>query len=143
MSEAAVIMAGYERILAADFPHAGEIGDDETRVKAVTLRGCHGNTKNVLFLSFTVEDGCLRGLKYECQYCDVTMYITAELVCELVDGELVDGLGEIGDEEIAAALGGASKKIARQTRTALRLLAEALAAGLTQTTGDTAALPPR
>jgi hypothetical protein len=126
VSELQVIKNYYGRVVSADFAHLKEIGDDELRVKAVAVRGCHGNTQNLLFFSFTVEDGHVRGLKYECRYCDVTMYVTAELVSELVDQQPVERLGAIGTADIVEALGGESKKVIRQARTALRLLGESV-----------------
>lgn len=125
MSERSVIRMYYERVVEADFPGAGEIGEDEPRVKAVAVRGCHGNTQNLLFFSFAIEDGRLRGLKYECLYCSPTMYVTAELLHELLDGQPVARIGEIGDDELTEALGGTSRKVLREARIALGLLAEA------------------
>ena len=127
MTEAEVIRACYERIVAADFPHSGEIGDDESRVKAVERSGCHGHSQNLLFYSFGIEDGMLRGLKYECQYCDVPMYIVAEVVSELIADRPVAEMDAITDEEIEALLGGRSRKLTRLTLTALCLLREAMA----------------
>lgn len=126
MNELQVIKHYYGRIVSADFPHSGEIGDEELRVKAVAVRGCHGNTQNLLFFSFTVEDGCLRDLKYECRYCDVTMYVTAELVSELIDQQPIERLGAIGEADLEEALGGKSRKIIRQARTTLALLGESV-----------------
>lgn len=126
MTQAEVIRARYGRIVAADFPHSGEIGDDEPRVKAVERSGCHGHSQNLLFYSFAIEDGLLRGLRYECQYCDVSMYIVAEVVAELIADQPTERLAEIGDEEIIAALSGESRKLLRLTRTALRLVGEAV-----------------
>lgn len=128
MSERDVIRAYYERVVAADFPGAGEIGDDEPRVKAVAVRGCHGNTQNLLFFAYTAEDGRLRDLRYQCQYCDPTMYVTAELLHGLLDGQPVARIGEIGDDEIEEALGGPSRKVLREARIALGLLADAAGA---------------
>jgi len=128
MSERSVIRAYYDRVVAAEFPGAGMIGEDEPRIKAVAIRGCHGNTKNLLFFTFTVEDGRLRGMRYECQYCDPTMYVTAELLRELLDGQPVARIGEIDDEGLTEALGGTSRKVLREARTALGLLAEAVGA---------------
>ncbi|MCD6360539.1 MAG: hypothetical protein J7M38_06685 [Armatimonadetes bacterium] len=127
MSEAEVIRARYERIVAADFPNSGKIGDDEPRVKAVERSGCHGHSRNLLFLSFHIRDGVLRQPKYECLYCDVVMYIVAEVVSELIADRPVSTLAEIGDAEITAALGGESRKVVRLARTALRLVREAAA----------------
>jgi len=128
MSERSVIRAYYDRVVAAEFPGAGAIGEDEPRIKAVAVRGCHGNTQNLLFFTFTVEDGNLRGLRYECQYCDPTMYVTAELLHELLDGQPVARIRKIDDDELTEALGGASRKVLREARTALGLLAEAVGA---------------
>ena len=126
MTEAEVIRACYERIVAADFPHSGEIGDDESRVKAVERSGCHGHSQNLLFYSFRVEDGMLRGLKYECQYCDVPMYVVAETVAGLIADRPVAEMDAITDEEIETMLSGQSRKLTRLTRTALRLLQQAI-----------------
>lgn len=126
MSELSVIRGYYERVVAADFPGAGEIAEDEPRINAVKVRGCHGNTQNLLFFSVEVEDGHVRGLKYECQYCDPTMYVTAEVVRELVEGKPVGEIEAIGDAELTEALGGESRKVIREARMALELLAEAI-----------------
>ena len=133
MSEIEVIRTYYQRIVSEDFPYAREIGEDELRVKAVALRGCHGNSKNVLFLSCTTPGGTIADVKYECQYCDVTMYVTAELVCEWISGRTVDALADVDEEAMARQLGGKCRKVLRQARTALRLLVE----GLHNGTGDT------
>jgi len=125
MSEREVIRAYYDRVIAADFPGAGTIGDDEPRIKAVEVRGCHGNTQNLLFFSATVGDEGRLALKYECQYCNPTMYVTAELLYELLHGQPLARIGEIGDDELVAALGGTSRKVLREAHVALRLLGEA------------------
>lgn len=126
MSELGVIKAYYEGVVTEDFPHAGEIGDDEPKIKAVTVRGCHGNTQNVLFFSLSVEEGALRDLKYECQYCDPTMYVVAELVAELLEGRQMDSMDGLDDSEMAKALGGGSRKVMREARTAIQLIHQAL-----------------
>lgn len=126
MSELNVIKAYYERVVAEDFPCLGGIGEGEPRIKAVTVRGCHGSTQNLLFYSLHVEDGRIRDLKYECQYCDPTMYVVAELVGELLRDRAVEALDAITDEEMAEALGGESRKVLRRARTAVRLIDAAL-----------------
>lgn len=126
MSEPGVIRAHYERLVAEGFPHAGKIGEGEVKIKAVAVRGCHGNTQNVLFFSLSVEEGALRDLKYECQYCDPTMYVVAELVAELLEGRPADVLDEFDDVEMTEALGGRSRKVFREATTAVRLIHEAL-----------------
>ena len=126
MSELNVIRDYYERLVAEDFPGAGEIAEDEPRVKAVTVRGCHGNTQNLLFYSFDVRDGRLQDLKYECQYCDPKMYVVAELVHGMLDGRDVERIGDIDDADLIEALGGPSRKVLREARTAIGLIAEAI-----------------
>jgi len=126
MSELGVIKAYYERVVAADFPRACEIGDDEPKIKAVTVRGCHGNTQNVLFFSLSVEECALRDLKYECQYCDPTMYVVAELVAELLEDRPVDAIDGIDEAEMAEALGGRARKVFREARAAIQLIHQAL-----------------
>jgi len=128
MSEVDILRRYYERIVAANFPHAGEIEDEEPRLKAVTVRGCHGNSKNQLFFSVTVEDGRVVALTYDCQYCDVTMYVTAELICALLEGQPLATLGQLGDADVARSLGGQVRKVKRQARITLGLLRDGLAA---------------
>ncbi|HCA48476.1 MAG TPA: hypothetical protein DEP45_14310 [Armatimonadetes bacterium] len=128
MSEREVIRGYYERVIAADFPGAGAIGDDEPRIKAVEVRGCHGNTQNLLFFSANLDERGLLALRYECRYCNPTMYVTAELLHELLQGQPLARIGEIGDDELVAALGGTSRKVLREAHVALRLLREALEA---------------
>ena len=131
MGELDTIRAYYEKVVAGDFPHALPPDDGRARLKAVTIRGCHGNSTNLLFFSARAEDGVLRDLRYDCQYCDVVMYVTAELLCQLAAGRPVAALAGIGEEEIATALGGPSKKVARQAVISLGLLREGLATGST------------
>jgi hypothetical protein len=126
MSELNVIKDNYERIVMEDFPHLGGIGEDELRIKAGEVRGCQGSTQNLLFYSLQVEDGRIRGPKYECQYCGATMYVVAELVGKLLEDRPVDELDAITDDEMAEALGGPSRKVIREARTAIRLIDEAL-----------------
>lgn len=127
MNDIDIVRTYYEQVVAAGFPHSGEIADDRKRLKAVSIRGCHGNSKNQLFFFVTVNAGCLSAITYECQYCDVTMYVTAELICGLVTGLPVAALAQIGDAEVAQALGGDVRKIKRQARITLGLLREGLA----------------
>jgi NifU-like protein involved in Fe-S cluster formation len=126
MSASQVVRGYYERIVAADFPHAGEIEESEARIKAVRREGCHGHSQNLLFFAPTIRDGRLQDLKYECQYCEPTMYVAAELVSELIEGQPVARLGEIGDRELIEALGGQHQHVLRLARTALALLDEAI-----------------
>jgi hypothetical protein len=129
MNELDLIRAFYETLVAANFPYAGEIADDPKRLKAVSIRGCHGNSKNLLFFSVTVEDGCVRAVRYDCQYCDVVMYVVAELLCRLVDRKPVTRLAELGDAQVTELLGGESLKILRQARVTLGLLKDGLLGG--------------
>jgi len=124
MKEAEVIKAVYERIVQADFPYSAPISGGSPRIKAVDDSGCHGDGKNLLFLSFDIVNGRVANVHYECEYCDVTMYVTAELVCGLMDGRTLDEIGEIAQSEIVTALGGQSRKILRQARTALELVSD-------------------
>lgn len=124
MKEAELIKAAYERIVHADFPYSAPISDGARRIKAVDDSGCHGDGKNLLFLSFDIVDGRPANVHYECEYCDVTMYVTAELVCGLMDGRTLYEIGEIAQSEVVTALGGHSRKILRQVRTALELVSD-------------------
>ena len=126
MSEIELIRRCYERIVAADFPYAAQ-DDEREAVKGVRVRGCHGNTQNVLFFTLTLEDGQLRDVRYDCQYCEPAMYITAEVLCELLEARPLGLLAELDDAAVIGALGGESRKILRQARTAVELLGEALA----------------
>ncbi|MBN2448923.1 MAG: hypothetical protein JXR77_00955 [Lentisphaeria bacterium] len=129
MNELDLIRGFYETLVAADFPHAGEVADDGARLQAVSVRGCHGNSKNLLFFSVTLNEGRVRAIRYDCQYCDVTLYVVAELVCRLLEEQPVTRLAELGDIEISALLGGESRKVLRQARVTLGLLRDALLAG--------------
>lgn len=124
MREVELIKAFYERIVQADFPYSAPISDGSRRIKAVDDSGCHGDGKNLLFLSFDLVDGRVANIHYECEYCDVTMYVTAELVCALIEGQTIEMIKDIPQAEIVAALGGHSRKILRQVRTALELVSD-------------------
>ncbi len=124
MREAEVLKAFYERIVQADFPYSAPIPDGARRIKAVDDSGCHGDGKNLLFLSFDIVDGRVANVHYECEYCDVTMYVTAELVCGLIEGRPLNEIVEIAQSDIITALGGHSRKILRQVRTAFELVAD-------------------
>jgi len=126
MTERDIIRAYYRRVASAGFPHAAEHDDGKDRLKAVSIRGCHGNSTNLLFFCVEVDNGIISRIGYDCQYCDVIMYVTAELICELSVGRAVADLGAIDDSDLAAALGGTSKKVLRQTRTSFGLLRDGL-----------------
>ena len=130
MTERDLIRAHYGKIAAADFPHAVAPDDEEARLKAVSVRGCHGNSTNLLFFSVEVEDGIIRRIRYDCQYCDVIMYVTAELICRLAGGRPVSALSQIREDDICRDLGGPSKKVVRQATTSLTLVQEGLQEGL-------------
>lgn len=124
MKEAELIKALYERIMQADFPYSAPISDGSRRIQAVDDSGCHGDGKNLLFLSFDIVDRRVANVHYECEYCDVTMYVTAEIVCALIEGQHIEMIREIPQGEVVTALGGHSRKILRQVRTALELVSE-------------------
>jgi len=126
MSEHEILMAFYEKIVAENFPYAGEIPDEQNRLKATSVRGCHGDSTNILYFSVSVENGLVRAIRYDCRYCDVIMYITAELICRLLDQQPIRRLAEISDAQITALLGGQSPKVLRQARISLGLLKEGL-----------------
>ena len=126
MSELQVIKAYYEQVVAEDFPHLEGIGEEERRVKAGDVKGCHGDAQNLLFYSFEIEGGCIEDVKYECQYCGPTMYVVGEVVAGLLDGRPVDRIAQIDDDEIVEAVGGKSRNVLRAARTAIRLIGEAI-----------------
>ncbi len=126
MREVDLIRHFYESAVRSGFPYAADIPDTTARIKVVDDSGCHGDGKNLLFLTLSVVEGRLSRPRYECEYCDIMMYVTAELVCQLIDQRPVAELGMIRDAEITAALGGPSRKIIRQVNMALRMLIEAL-----------------
>ena len=127
MSDIDTVKAYYERLVAADFPHSGTVEDANSRLKAVSIRGCHGNSSNQLYFSVTLEKGHIRCIAYECHYCDVILYVTAELICDLVTGLSPGEIAGVGDKQVAEALGGNVRKVVRQARTSLTLLREGLA----------------
>jgi len=129
MSEHEILMAFYEKLVAENFPYSGEIPDEENRLNATSVRGCHGDSSNILYFSVNVEDGLVRTIRYDCRYCDVIMYITAELICRLLDGQPIRRLAEISDAQVTAMLGGESPKVQRQARISLGLLKEGLLHG--------------
>lgn len=126
MSELDVIRAYYEKVVTADFPHALKPEDGEARLKAVTVRGCHGNSTNLLFFSVETDEGVIRRIAYDCQYCDITMYVTAELICELAVDQPVHSLKAVTETDIVTALGGTSKKVLRQANTSIGMLCDGL-----------------
>jgi hypothetical protein len=130
MTETDILRNYYERIVRSDFPHAaGAAADGRKRFNAVNIRGCHGNSKNQLFFSLDIRDGRIRHITYECQYCDVTMYVTAEIICELSEGLFPEDIARIDDADVARALGGRVRKVERQARVSLGLLHEGLGGG--------------
>lgn len=126
MSEIDILRNYYERIVADDFPHAGAGAEKSRRLTAVYIRGCHGNSRNQLFFSVELQGGCVRHITYECRYCDVTLYVTAEIICKLVEGIAVEDVAHISDVHVARVLGGRVRKIERQARVSLELLHEGL-----------------
>jgi len=54
------------------------------------------------------------------------MYVVAELVHGMLDGRDVERIGDIDDADLIEALGGPSRKVLREARTAIGLIAEAI-----------------
>ncbi|MCK4401599.1 hypothetical protein KAW08_04785 [bacterium] len=126
MQEAELIKNYYRKIVSEEFPYSGILKNPGIKIKAVDSRGCHGNNINLLFLYIKIKDNRIESISYECEYCDVTMYVTGELVCRLINKLAILKIQNLNETDFKNELGGKSRKIFRQVSTALRIFNEEL-----------------
>ncbi len=114
----------YRKIVSEDFPYSKKFKNFDIKIKAVDSRGCHGNSINLLFLYVKLKDNLIEFISYECEYCDVTMYVTGELICRLINKHGVVKIRNLNETDFENELSGKSRKIFRQVSTALRIFNE-------------------
>lgn len=122
MTEAELIRRYYQKIVEQNFKNSGEIENPDVSIKAVDTKGCHGNDTNILYFYFRVEKNIVKEIKYNCGYCDVIMYVTAEIMCNLIKDISIEKISKITKDDFINELGGYSQKTGIRWKTALNML---------------------
>ena len=122
MEEIEVVKKYYEKIVKENFKNSGELKNPDIFIKAVNAKGCHGNNTNLLYFYLRIEKKVVKDIKYECEYCDLMMYVVGESMCNLLKYFDIDRILDISEKDFFAELGGYSYKALFRWKTALDIL---------------------
>ncbi len=117
-----LIIKRYQQIGSEDFRNEGKIEDANAIANG---EGCRGS-RDHLFLYLKIEDGKIVDIKYKCAYCDPAMFVTAEILCDMVKGLRIDEISKIDGKDFANLLGGYSKEAIAHYTPALEILRKAI-----------------
>lgn len=118
-----LIIKRFQQINSEDFRNQGKI---ENANALADGKGCRGSGDH-LFLYLKIEDGKIVDIKYKCAYCDPTMFVTAEILCDMVRGLKIDEILRIdGKEDFINLLGGDSQEAIDHYTPALEILRKAI-----------------
>lgn len=107
-------------VIKKNFRNSGKIENPKLSVGG---KGCRGSGhKDILFLYLRIEEDIVKDIKYECAYCDPTMYVTAEILCDLVKGLEVDKISSITEENFFNVLGSYSRQASEHWKPTFDLL---------------------
>jgi len=98
----------FQEVVTKEFPNQGSIPDANAYAEG---KGCKGDaSRDQLFLHLKIEGNRVAKIKYECSYCDPAMFVTAEIICDLVKGLTLDEISNIPLDKFSNALGGHSQQ---------------------------------
>jgi len=118
----------FKKIIAQGFPHQGRLENPTIRVDSKTenIDICETGDRDQLYLDLVIAGMTVEDIKYQCDLCDPTGFVTAEILCALVTGKPVSEIGRFTSEDFDAVLGGVSEQLKRHSEGVLKLLAVAL-----------------
>ena len=122
MNEIELIRKYYNKRVEEDFKNSGGLEDPDITVKAVDTKGCHGNNTDLLYFHLGIEGERIKDVRYECEYCDLIMYVVAEITCDLVRNRTLDEIANMTERDFSNALGGHSPKALARWKTAFDAL---------------------
>lgn len=117
-----LIIKKYQQISKEDWPNEGKIEDANVVADG---EGCRGS-RDHLFLYLKIEDSKIVDIKYKCAYCDPAMFVSAEILCDIVRGLRIDEISKIDGKDFTNLLGGDSKEAIDHYTPALDILKKAI-----------------
>jgi NifU-like protein involved in Fe-S cluster formation len=117
-----LIIKRFQQISSEDYRNEGKIEDANALADG---KGCRGS-KDHLFLYLKIENGKIVDIKYKCAYCDPAMFVTAEILCDLVKGLKIDEISKIDGKDFTNLLGGESKEGSDHFEMAMKILKEGI-----------------
>jgi nitrogen fixation NifU-like protein len=117
-----LIIKRYQQISREDYRNEGKI---ENANVIANGEGCRGS-RDHLFLYLKIEEDKIVDIKYKCAYCDPAMFVTAEILCDMVRGLRIDDISKIDGENFTTLLGGYSKEAIDHYTAALKILERAI-----------------
>lgn len=123
-----LVLDYFKKIMAQGFPHQGRLENPTVRVDSKTERIniCETGDRDQLYLDLRTDGASVEDIKYQCDLCDPTGFVTAEILCELVKGKKIAALEKCSYVDFTGVLGGESEQLQQHCIGALKLLAVAL-----------------
>jgi NifU-like protein involved in Fe-S cluster formation len=122
MKEVDIIRNFYSQIAAEGFKHEDSVDSPDISLKAVLTKGCHGNSNDLLFLDLKLNEKTIAEIGYNCEYCDMLMYVVGEALCKRLKGASLDEIETLKDKDLFGLIGGESKKALKRWNNALEIL---------------------
>jgi len=117
-----LIIKRFQQINSENYRNEGKIEDANALADG---EGCRGSGDH-LFLYLKIEDGKIADMKYKCAYCDPAMFVTAEILCDMVKGLKIDEISKIDGKDFSERLGGYSQDALDHYTPALEILSKAI-----------------
>lgn len=96
-----VIIQKFREIFSGPSLYVGKLPDANACADALACRG----SKDHLYLYAKIVDERLVQVKFECGMCDPEMLVTADVLCQLIDGKRLDDLSSVDWPAFVAVLG--------------------------------------
>ncbi len=119
-----LVLDYFKKIIAQGFPNLGRLENPTVRVDSKTenINICETGDRDQLYLDLKTDGATVEEIKYQCDLCDPTGFVTAEILCELVKGKEVTALENCTYVDFTGVLGGESEQLERHVKGVLELL---------------------
>lgn len=87
--------------------------------------GCRGD-RDYLFLYLQIKGRKILNAKYECSQCDPGMFVTGEILCNLIKGKLLAQAKRLTEDDFLRYIGEDSEELVERANTALIILNSAI-----------------
>jgi nitrogen fixation protein NifU and related proteins len=116
----------FEKIFCNDNNNVGShLGKIEHPDAEANAPGCRGE-RDYLFVYLRVSGRKIVDIKYECSQCDPGMFVTGEILCELVKGLSIDEVEEIDERDFIDHFGRDCEELEERASTALLIIKSAI-----------------
>lgn len=100
----------------------GVIQNPDAQAESTACRG----KRDHLFLYLRIEGSKIVDIRYECAQCDPTMYVTGDILCDLVRGLSIDDAMRVTEKDFEEELGEESQELLDHASSALMVLSAAI-----------------